>query len=162
MLQIVPTAFDAEDWLKATDAKFVQLWMEVPGEPGYFDREVQQIDIDSPDGCWEKVKYPLFFWWRFNQIFGDSEAFLIITPNMMDEYFKEPKDPMRSRCPRCLSTEVTIGYPYIECRNCNYNEPLIDFPISRYYHLALLQEVKGGRSKKGTPEIGAPFLLEEK
>jgi len=135
--------------------------MEVPGEPGYFDCEVQQVDIDSPDGNWEKVRYPPFFQWRFNQIFGDSEAFLIVTPDMMDEYFKEPEDPTQTRCPRCFSIEVVVGYPYIECKNCGYNESLIDFPISRYYHLALLQAVKGGRSKKGTPEIGAPFLLEK-
>lgn len=133
MLQIVPTAFDAEDWLKTTDAKFVQLWMEVLGETGYFDEEVQQIDIDSPDGCWVKVKYSSFFWWRFNQIFGDSDEFLEITPDMMDEYFREPEDPLQTRCPRCLSTEVAIGYSYIECKNCGYNEPLIDFPISEDY-----------------------------
>lgn len=75
---------------------------------------------------------------------------------------KEPKDPMRNRCPRCLSTKVIIGYPHIECRNCGYNEPLIDFPISQYFHLALLQEVKGGRSKKGTPKMAAPFILAKK
>ena len=140
MLQIVPTAFDAEDWLKITGAKFVQLWMEVPGEVGYFDCEVQQVDIDSPDGAWEKVEYPPFFWWRFEQVFGDSNAFLIITPDMMDEYFKEPDDPMTSRCPRCYSTNIGFGYPYIQCFNCGYNEPLIDFPISHYYHLAMLQQ----------------------
>ena len=49
----------------------------------------------------------------------------------------EPKDPLQTRCPRCFSTEVVRGYPYIECKNCGFNEPLIDFPISRYYHLAL-------------------------
>ena len=140
MLQIVPTAFDAEDWLKTTDAKFVQLWMEVPGEVGYFDCEVQQVDIDRPDGAWEKVEYPPFFGWRFEQVFGDSNAFLIITPDMMDEYFKEPDDPMQSRCPRCYSTNIGFGYPYIQCFNCGYNEPLIDFPISHYYHLAMLQQ----------------------
>ena len=140
VLQIVPTAFDAEDWLKITDAKFVQLWMEVPGEVGYFDCEVQQVDIDHPDGCWDKVEYPEFFWWRFKQIFGASNEFLIITPDMMDEYFGEPEDPLQTRCPRCLSTEVAIGYPYIECKNCGYNEPLIDFPISRCHHLALEKE----------------------
>ena len=140
MLQIVPTAFDAEAWLKTTGTKFVQLWMEVPGEPGYFDCEVQQIDLDSPDGTWEKVEYPPFFWWRFEQVFGDSNAFLIITPDMTDEYFKEPDDPMTSRCPRCYSTNIGFGYPYIQCFNCDYNEPLIDFPISHYYHLAMLQQ----------------------
>ena len=141
VLQIVPTAFDAEDWLKTTDAKFVQLWMEVPGEVGYFDCEVQQVDIDHPDGCWDKVEYPEFFWWRFEQIFGGSNEFLIITPDMMDEYFKEPDDPMQSRCPRCYSTKVSFGYPHIICLHCGYNEPLIDFPISHYYHLALMNGV---------------------
>lgn len=140
MLQIIPTAFDVEDWLKTTDAKFVQLWMEVPGEPGYFDKDTQQIDIDSPDGCWVKVKYPEFFWWRFEQIFGDSNEFLIITPDMMDEYFKEPKDPMQTRCPRCYSTEIVVGYPYIQCQNCGYKEPLIDFPIPYSMHLALKEK----------------------
>jgi len=140
VLQIVPTAFDAEEWLKTTDAKFVQLWMEVPSEPGYFDCEVQQIDIDDPDGCWDKVEYPEFFWWRFKQVFGDSNEFLIITPDMMDEYFKEPDDPMQSRCPRCYSTKIVIGYPDIKCLNCGLEEPLIDFPVSNYYHLAMQQQ----------------------
>ncbi len=49
----------------------------------------------------------------------------------------EPTSPMQTRCPRCFSIQVTIGYPYIECKNCGLNEPLVDFPISRYYHLAL-------------------------
>lgn len=40
----------------------------------------------------------------------------------------EPTDPLQTRCPRCFSTEVTIGYLYLECRNCDYNEPLRDFP----------------------------------
>ena len=140
MLQIVPTAFDAEDWLKTTNAKFIQLWMEVPGEGGYFDRKVQQVELDHPDGAWDKVEYPPFFWWRFNQIFGDSEEFLIITPDMMDEYFKEPEDPLTLRCPRCYSTKFIIGYPDIKCLNCGLEEPLIDFPISYDYHLALMQQ----------------------
>ena len=126
--QIVPTAFDAEDWLKITDAKFIQLWMEVPSKPGYFDHEVQQVELDFPDGAWEKVEYPPFFWWRFERIFGSSNEFLIITPDTMDKYFKEPDDPMQTKCPRCLSVRVNVVYPYIECRNCSYNEPLIDFP----------------------------------
>jgi len=139
-LQIVPTAFDAEDWLKTTDAKFIQLWMEVPGEPGYFHSEIQQVDLDHPDGCWEKVEYPEFFWWRFEQVFGNSDEFLIITPDMMDEYFKEPADPMQTRCPRCYSTKVVVGYPSIKCLDCSLEDPLIDFPIAHWYHLALLQQ----------------------
>ena len=127
---MIPTAFDAEDWLKTTDSKFVQLWMEVPGEPGYFNQEVQQVELDSPDGVWDKVKYPPFFWWRFNQVFGNSKEFLIIMPDMMDEYFKEPKDPMQTRCPRCLSTNVTIDFPDIKCEDCQWSEDLIDYPSS--------------------------------
>lgn len=93
---------------------------------------------DDPDtGMFELVEYPEFFWWRFEQVFGDSHEFLEITPDIMDEYFKEPEDPTQTRCPRCLSTQVVIGYPDIECRHCGYNEPLIDFPISLSYHLAL-------------------------
>ena len=107
-----------------------------------FNAEVQQVDIEYPDGCWERVEYPEFFGWRFNQIFGNSKEFLIITPDMMDEYFKELEDPTQTRCPRCLSVNVNVGYPYIECQHCGYNEPLIDFPISEYTHLAFLQEVK--------------------
>lgn len=92
---------------------------------------------DDPDiGMFDLVEYPEFFSWRFEQIFGNSDEFLEVTPDMMEEYFKEPEDSTQTRCPRCLSVEVTIGYPYMECRHCGYNEPLIDFPISRYYHFA--------------------------
>jgi len=45
---------------------------------------------------------------------------------------KEPEDSMQTRCPRCFSTDVIIGYPYVECKNCGYNEALIDFPISYF------------------------------
>ena len=93
---------------------------------------------DDPDiGMFDLVVYPEFFCWRFNKIFGDSDEFLEITPDMMDKYFKEPDDPMQSRCPRCYSTKIIIGYPDIKCLNCNLEEPLIDFPISYDYHLAL-------------------------
>ena len=107
--------------------------------------EVQQVDIDSPDGAWDKVKYPEFFRWRFEQIFGNSKEFLFITPDMMDEYFKEPDDPLQTRCPRCYSTEVMIGYPDIKCLNCGLEEPLLDFPISYDFHLALTKEFNGKR-----------------
>jgi len=84
---------------------------------------------NDPDiGCYDLVEYPEFFQWRFQQIFGNSNEPLVITPDMMDEYFPEPKDPTQQRCPRCLSTEVVIGYIYIKCRHCGYNEPLVDFP----------------------------------
>lgn len=96
---------------------------------------------DDPDmGEFDLVEYPKFFDWRFEQVFGGSDEFLEITPDLMDEYFKEPKDPLQTRCPRCLSIEVIVGYPYIECQHCGYNEPLIDFPISYSMHLALEKE----------------------
>ena len=141
-LQIVSTAFDAKDWLENTKANFVQLWMEVPGEPGYFDAKVQRVELDYPDGDWDEVIYPEFFWWRFNQVFGDSEEFLTITPDLMDEYFKEPDDPLQTRCPRCLSTEVIIGYPYIVCKDCGYDEDLIDYPISEDFHKYFKETLK--------------------
>jgi len=93
-----------------------------------------EADMRNPDGVWEEVAYPKFFWWRFNQIFGNSDEFLIITPDMMDEYFKEPDDPLQTRCPRCMSIEVIIGYPDMVCQSCGYNEPLIDFPMSESFY----------------------------
>ncbi len=93
---------------------------------------------DDPEfGMFDLVEYPEFFWWRLEQVFDNSEEFLEITPDMMNKYFKEPEDPMQTRCRRCLSTEVVIGYPYIVCQHCGYNEPLIDFPISEYFHTLL-------------------------
>jgi len=59
------------------------------------------------------VKYPEFLWWR-----EDNKK--LVRP--------EPGNPMQTRCPRCLSTWIIIGYPYIKCKNCGYNEPLIDLP----------------------------------
>lgn len=82
---------------------------------------------DPLTGMFDLVQYPEFFWWRV-----DNEE--LVRP--------EPEDPMQTRCPRCLSTEVAIGYPYIQCKHCGYNEPLVDFPISHYYHLALTREFK--------------------
>ncbi|GAJ01344.1 unnamed protein product [marine sediment metagenome] len=79
-------------------------------------------------GMFDRVEYPKFFQWRFEQIFGNSDEFLEVTPDMMDGYFREPEDRTQTRCPRCLSAQVDIGYPYIKCKNCGYNEPLIDFP----------------------------------
>jgi len=69
---------------------------------------------DDPDiGMFDLIKYPEFFDWR-----EDNKK--LVRP--------EPKDPTRTRCPRCLSVRVSIGYPYIKCKNCGYNEPWIDFP----------------------------------
>lgn len=96
--------------------------LECPLPPG-----VECLYDDPLIGIFEMTEYPDFFFWRFDHIFGDSDEFLEITPDMMDEYFKEPADKTRTRCPRCLSIQVTFGYPYIECTNCGYNEPVIDF-----------------------------------
>jgi len=103
----------------------------------------------SLDGVVNFVEYPEFFWWRFEQVFGKSEEFLEITPDMVDGYFKEPEDPMQTRCPRCFSTRVDIGYPHITCKDCGYNEPLIDFPISHYFHLAMLKETGNRTAVRG-------------
>ena len=85
---------------------------------------------DDPDiGMFDLVEYPEFFFWRI--IHTEEECGIKHT---------EPKDPMQTRCPRCLSTEVVIGYPHIECQHCSYNESLIDFPISHYFHSALKKE----------------------
>lgn len=77
---------------------------------------------DDPDFPLDVYQFPEFTFWRW-------EHEELVKP--------EPEDPMQIRCPRCFSTEVTLGYPYVECENCGYNEPLIDFPISRYCHLIL-------------------------
>lgn len=75
-----------------------------PGEDCFWD--------DPGIGMFDLVEYPEFFWWR------EGNKKLVR---------REPKDTMRTRCPRCLSVRVGIGYPYIKCKNCGYNEPLIDF-----------------------------------
>lgn len=75
-----------------------------------------QADFDTPDGAWEKVEYPEFFWWR--------EDYGILQ--------EEPKTT-GNRCPRCYSTHVRIGYPYIICETCGYDMELIDFPASEDY-----------------------------
>ena len=67
-------------------------------------------------GMFDKVEYPEFFFWRVNH--EDECSIKHI----------EFEDPMQTRCPRCLSLEVVVSYPYIECQHCEYNEPLIDFP----------------------------------
>jgi len=82
---------------------------------------------DDPSFPIDRYEYPPFFFWR-----ASHES--LVQP--------EPEDPLQTRCPRCFSTKVVIGYPYIECLNCGYNEPLIDFPISRYCHLALERELE--------------------
>lgn len=68
---------------------------------------------DPAIGMYDEVEYPEFTWWR---ILHEE----LVRP--------EPEDSTQTRCPRCFSTKVTIGRLYIECRNCGYNEVLIDFP----------------------------------
>lgn len=88
---------------------------------------------DDPGiGMFDLYQYPEHTFWRW-----DHED--LVRP--------EPEDPTQLRCPRCFSTEFIVGYPYIECKNCKYNEPLIDFPISHYCHLALLRSATLGRVK---------------
>ena len=135
-LIIVPTAFDAQDWLDTTHAKCIQLWMEVQGEPGYFNAEVQAVELESPDGAWDRVEYPPFFWWREEHgIKQEPPASLL---------------PITTRCPRCWSTSVAIGYPYIICKHCGYSEPLIDYPISYSIHRSLCQQY-------GLPDPGSDW-----
>lgn len=82
----------------------------------------------SPDSCYwddpligkfDLVQYPLFDEWRF-----------------LNEHLvrPEPEDPYQTRCPRCYSTDFHLGYPFMVCRNCGYEEPLIDFPISESWY----------------------------
>ena len=85
---------------------------------------------DDPDLCKEAevdlVKYPEFFWWRFNNL-PDSQKPAILTPDSMCEFYKKPEGDVYC-CPRCLSTNIRFGEVYIVCDNCNYNEPLVDSP----------------------------------
>jgi hypothetical protein len=74
-----------------------------------------------------EVKYPKFFWWRFNNL-PDNKKPQELTPDSMDSFYPELKNKTTYRCPRCLSVNIYIGEKWIICRNCDYNEPLIDFP----------------------------------
>ena len=38
------------------------------------------------------------------------------------------------QCPRCKSKRFRVGYPDMQCFDCGYTEPLIDFPISWDWH----------------------------
>ncbi len=73
-----------------------------------------------------EVVYPDFFWWRLNNLPEDKQP-LIVTPDSMDEFYKEPEGNVQ-RCNRCLSTNVHFGEEWIVCKDCAYNEPLYDFP----------------------------------
>ena len=44
------------------------------------------------------------------------------------------------QCPKCKSNRVKISYPDIECLNCHYSEPLVDYPISWDWHRSLCVE----------------------
>lgn len=92
----------------------------------------------DPDiGCYDLVEYPEFFWWRLGHLTEEQKRVLIelgsdmmiITPDSMDEFYKEP-EPVGDihRCRRCLSTNIHIRKVWIVCNNCGYGEPLIDFP----------------------------------
>ena len=111
-----------------------QFCIGYPDEDGV--RSFEELGLDELDkfDAWPEVEYPKFFWWRFEQIFSNSEEFLEITPDMVDEYFKEPEDPLQTRCPRCLSINFVIGYPDMECEDCGWNEPRIDFPMSEGFY----------------------------
>ncbi len=106
---------------------------DCPVPPGSY-RDSDCIYDDPDPNIFDRVEYPEFFWWRFDQIFCDYNGDLLILPDMMDEYFKEPEDKTQTRCPRCYSAHVDVGYPYIQCSHCGYNEPLIDFPISQAFN----------------------------
>lgn len=80
-------------------------------------------------GMFDLIEYPEFFWWR-----EDNKKLVR----------REPKDSTRTRCPRCLSVQVDLGYPYIKCKNCGYNEPLIDFP-ENVGCLMIALNCKGGK-----------------
>jgi len=119
-LIIVPEEpFNPTEW---PNVKVYQFHMIVPGEPGFFEAEVQEIELEHPDGAWIKVEYPEFTIWRW-----ENE----------DKVEPEPESPLTRRCPRCYSTQIIIGYPYIFCQHCGYDEPLIDFPMSESYYLFL-------------------------
>lgn len=97
---------------------------DCPVPPGTY-ADTDCIWDDPLIGMFDRIEYSEFELWR-------DEHGELACP--------EPKDPSQTRCPRCFSTKFVIGYPYMECRHCGYSEPLIDFPISHYYHLALTQE----------------------
>lgn len=92
---------------------------------------------------WDEAIYPEHFWWRLEHLTEDQEQqlmepgddMMIITPDCLDQFYSEP-EPLGQvlRCPRCLSTAYTTGYPDIKCADCGYDEPLIDFPVSESFY----------------------------
>ncbi len=65
-------------------------------------------DPDIPDKE-SYIHYPVHELWR-----DDHE----------DQVHPEPKDPYRTRCPRCYSVEVKQDDRYIWCESCHFNETL--------------------------------------
>lgn len=45
-----------------------------------------------------------------------------------------------SVCPKCHSLRVKVFYPDIECLDCGWSEPLVDFPVSWNEHRRLCLE----------------------
>lgn len=80
----------------------------------------QDCIYDDPGiGMLDLIEYPEFFWWQENH---------------KKLVRREPKDPLRARCNRCLSVRVTHARLLITCKNCGYAEPLIDFPCSETFY----------------------------
>lgn len=49
-----------------------------------------QCLYDDPQiGWYYQVKYPEFFWWRFNNL-PEKKRPKVLTPNSMDRFYKEP------------------------------------------------------------------------
>ena len=58
------------------------------------------------------------------------------------------------QCPQCKSNRVRVCYPDIQCLDCGWSEPLIDFPISWDCHRAYCVEY--GRPDPGPYEVEQP------
>jgi len=82
---------------------------------------------DDPDLlAFDLVEYPKFYFWRDEHGVRPLEDWTVNDPN-----------PMMPRCPRCHSTKVGSGYMFpnysvMQCHQCGYNKPLIDFPSAKY------------------------------
>ena len=91
---------------------------------------------EDPDiGMFERVEYPKHFEWRLEyltevqkrQLMEPGSDCMILTPDCLDQFYPEPPGNVY-RCNRCHSTKVVFGESWVVCRDCKYNEPLIDFP----------------------------------
>ena len=89
---------------------------------------------DDPLIGWDiRAEYPEFFWWRVDNL-PDNKRPLVLTPDSMDEFYKEPdSEGCVHRCPRCLSVDVDWQSEWIVCRCCDWSEPLHDYPVARRY-----------------------------